>query len=120
MDTSVIPNGYYCYKFLEPTENGLFKIHGLCPYWKDRKDIDNKKVHDQNYGYCLFLGKGDLEMNHEDTYILKHPENHPDFNKEMTADEIGICLSTLWDMTKMCSENMDDPDAVYEQYSLGV
>lgn len=110
MNTDVIPSGDYCYGSLEPTENGRLKVNGICPYWRNRAEIDDKEVHSQNYGYCLFLGKGDIEINSTDKLTLVSPETHPDYNKEMTADEIGMCFSLLWDMVKMCCENMDSPD----------
>lgn len=115
MDKSLIPKGDYCYTSLEfDNKSNKIKVQGICPYWRNRKDVDNKEVHSQNYGYCLFLGKGDLEINSEDKLKLVHPVTHPDYNKEMTADEIGIGFSVLWDMVKMCSENIHDSYVTYE------
>jgi len=110
MDKSLIPKGMYCYESLKMKDNGRLEVIGKCPYWKNRKEIDDKEVNDQNYGYCLYLGKGDIEINHEDTYILTHPKDHPDYDVPMTADEIGFEMSLLWDMCKMCNENDDWKD----------
>jgi hypothetical protein len=109
MNKSLIPNGDYCYRILSVDNRGRMKTH-LCPYWKHRKEIDNMETGEHDYGYCLFLGKGDLELNDDVKYILSSPKNHPNCGKKMTANEIGISLSLLWDGVKMCNENMDDRD----------
>ena len=105
LDTSVIPKGDYCY-------SGKY----CCPYWKYRHEIDNVEVHNQNDGYCLFLGMGDVEMNGERTYTLSNPKDHPDYGIPMTADEIGLPLSLLWDQVKMCGENNYTDDELKELY----
>ena len=94
-DKKKIPNGFYCYTYNEQ-EHFI-----LCPYWRHRRDIDDKEVHSQNCGYCKYLGKGDLEMNAEDEYIN-------DDGEIFTADKIGLPLSLLWDMCKMCNVNIDE------------
>ncbi len=47
MDTSVIPEGLYCYTYIG---NKL----EVCPYWEMRTD----KPYQAN-GYCQFLAQGD-------------------------------------------------------------
>lgn len=102
MDISVIPKGPYCYNGLIPLEDKPgFKLKYVCPYWKYRSEIDNIEVHSQNYGYCLYLGKGDIEMNAEERYTLEGE----DISNIKTADELGLPLSLLWDMCKMCGIN---------------
>jgi len=106
MDISVIPEGPYCYKGMVPLEDKPgFRLKYICPYWKDRSEIDNIEVHDQNYGYCLYLGKGDVEMNTEEIYSLKSSECSEGLK---SADNIGLPLSLLWDMCKICGINEDE------------
>lgn len=59
-DTSVIPNGYYCYTSIGRHPNGRMKIK-TCPYWS----ADASKPEQQD-GYCAFLGKGDWMENGTD------------------------------------------------------
>lgn len=101
MDKTLIPKGEYCYERLEENK-GKFKVIGGCPYWRHRSEIDDKKTDEYDYGYCLYLGKGDIELNDECEYVLDHPKDHPDYGKPMTANEIGLSLSLLWDQVKMC------------------
>jgi thymidine kinase len=51
-DTSIVPEGMYCYTIVKPTKNG----HTIktCPYFDRLKDADS-----QENGYCHFLEKGD-------------------------------------------------------------
>jgi hypothetical protein len=56
-DTSVIPNGPYCYKRLSSFESGWGKIEP-CPYLK----IHPEKP-EQERGYCHFLKTGDWFSN---------------------------------------------------------
>lgn len=107
MDKTLIPKGSYCYENLEYNGKGGFKIIGRCPYWKCRKDIDNAEVNENNYGYCLYLGKGDVELNKEVEYEISFGK---DKGKMKSADEIGLPLSLLWDMCKMCNENIEEED----------
>lgn len=93
--TKKIPKGFYCYDY--DTDGHMV----MCPYWRNRKDVDDKEVNTQNYGYCLYLGKGDLEMNAEDKWINDNGE-------VFTADKVDLPLSLLWDMCKMCDINIDD------------
>lgn len=105
MDTSVIPRGDYCYTHAGKLKGACgYKIKP-CPYWRHRSQIDLAEFDAHNDGYCLFLGKGDIELNSELTYKLISPEGHPDKDRSMTADEWGMEFSTLWDMVKMCNEN---------------
>jgi hypothetical protein len=118
-DITLIPKGNYCYTFAGRLPNSQgYKIN-LCPYWKHRSEIDNVEFHNQNDGYCTFLGTGDIEMNGELQYVLTSPEDHPDKDIPMTADEIGISLSLLWDQVKMCGENHYTDEEEEEQYYSG-
>ncbi len=82
MDLSLIPEGDYCYKIRHiDNDKGTIYIDP-CPYWRNRKDIDNIRTDEQDYGYCLYLNKGDIELN----------------------EEYGISL--LWDQCKMCDINI--------------
>ena len=109
LDTSVIPKGEYCYSMSKSEISSLRDVV-MCPYWKHRSEIDEAEYHDQNDGYCLFLGKGDIELNQENKYTLSYPKDHPDLGIPMTADEIGLPLSLLWDQVKECHENMMDDE----------
>lgn len=93
--TKKIPKGFYCYDY--DTDGHMV----MCPYWRHRKDVDGAEAHSQNDGYCLYLGKGDLEMNAEDKWINDNGE-------VFTADKVDLPLSLLWDMCKMCDINIDD------------
>jgi hypothetical protein len=55
-DTSVIPEGAYCYTIAGPLKDGRLPIK-KCPYWS----IDSRRPKQEN-GYCSFLGKGDWEL----------------------------------------------------------
>ena len=82
-DTSVIPNGIYCYD-----ENGK------CPYWDLRED----KPYQRN-GYCSFMEKGDWDFNATREYKSDQT------GETQTADEIGLPFSLLWDSCKECGIN---------------
>lgn len=92
-DTSVIPNGAYCYRHTDrKVECAEMFIDGqwqpvkpykipeiqMCPYWSSRADKP-----DQNNGFCAYLGFGDWE-------------------------EEGMTL--LWDQVKECGVNEDGTD----------
>lgn len=52
-DTSVIPEGMYCYD-----------EKGVCPYWSceyDYEDLDWMKMRPISYGKCSFLGVSDRD-----------------------------------------------------------
>lgn len=108
MDKKDIPKGDYCYTITSIDTSGHMKVK-YCPYWKNRLEIDDKIVNSQNYGYCLFLNKGDLELNKELKYtpMLKLDNFTINTDEQQTADEIGLPLSLLWDGVKMCCENME-------------
>jgi hypothetical protein len=59
-DTSVIPEGPYCYNILsgwkrKPDGTPYYET-SMCPYWSLRSDKPN-----QMNGYCSFLEKGDWQ-----------------------------------------------------------
>jgi len=56
--TSVIPEGYYCYTWIEiPNKENNFKGKTKkCPYWELKKSRNP-----QDNGYCHFLKCGDWE-----------------------------------------------------------
>jgi len=115
MDASIIPSGDYCYTYDGKLDDGRqgYKIIP-CPFWRHRCQIDNEKFDEYNSGYCLFLGKGDIELNNEHKYTLTYPENHPDVGVSKTADEWGFKFSLLWDRVKMCYENIDDNEEIIQ------
>ena len=89
-DTSVIPQGCYCYTLLDAPskENGFkFKVKN-CPYWSLNPDKPN-----QMNGYCSFLERGDWDVE----IPADIPENFP-----LSA------LSLLWDKCKECNINDDE------------
>lgn len=101
-----IPKGLYCY-----TTDDYGRMI-VCPYWRVRKDVDNKEVGSQNYGYCLYLKKGDLELNNEIQWA-DAKGNH------FTGNELGLPLSLLWDMVKECYINQDDEEE-YEKFESNI
>lgn len=97
-----IPVGPYCYT------TSVTGKHLVCPYWVHRKNVDNKKVNNQNCGYCLYLEKGDLEFNAEEIFELcSVNDDYKMIESHFTANDIGLPLSLLWDMCKMCNVNDD-------------
>lgn len=54
-DTSVIPEGPYCYT-IERVEDGKVYTKN-CPYWSRNKDKE-----DWENGYCSYLEQGDWEV----------------------------------------------------------
>lgn len=92
MDDKMIPIGPYCYSIMN-------NKRVPCIYWRHRSQVDKKECGSQDYGYCLFLEKGDIEFNQEPMYKEEGKENI------LSADEIGLPLSLLWDRCKMCGVN---------------
>lgn len=91
-DTSVIPNGHYCYSY--DSDNNLIK----CPYWKiipDRPEQEN--------GWCDYLEKGDVEIIAEGGYYQVDKNNNV-----IPNSEIGFSL--LFDSCKECGINIDDEE----------
>ena len=97
-DKKLVPSGYYCYKNVEVSKDGKFKLIGVCPYWS-RKSNRPK----QEDGYCSWIGKGDYEINREVTIVtytrfdkngkkivgkIQHGPDNPNF------------MSLLWDRCK--------------------
>jgi len=87
-----IPDGLYCYTYID-------EHRYVCPYHKYRKGYGT-----QEDGYCEFLKKGDYELNRELEYVEEKTGDRK------TANELGLPLSLLWDMCKMCYENLDYED----------
>jgi len=84
-DRSKIPYGSYCYD-----------KNGICPYWSINSDFP-----EQYNGYCAFLEKGDWDLNREREWIDVKTKI------KLTADEIGLPMSLLWDQVKECGVNED-------------
>lgn len=91
-DRNLIPVGPYCYD-----------KYGRCPYWRHRSTVDKVEVGDQDYGYCLFLELGDVEIN-------KQERRSDQTGNISSADELGLPLSLLWDQCKECGINDDWED----------
>lgn len=90
MYKSIIPSGSYCYTYID-------EHRYVCPYHRFIPELPH-----QENGFCIFLGKGDKEFNEELEYV---DEKSGD---KKTANEIGLPLSLLWDMCKMCNENWEE------------
>lgn len=94
-DKRLIPKGLYCYSRIKATG-----IKGLCPYWSIRRGKPK-----QSNGYCAYLEKGDWDLNREvkweQTYNKKNGIRQRK-GKTMTAEEIGIPMSLIWDQCKEC------------------
>jgi hypothetical protein len=101
-DTSIIPQGHYCYTWLEtPSESNNFKGKVKpCPYFT-KKEFNGVEV-----PWCNFLDCGGLDNSHEDEDIGKLVEYFGDADKMHSA----LPLSLLWDSVKECGVNMDDPE----------
>ena len=72
---ALIPKGLYCYHRLSHYADGR-TIVDMCPYWKKRDDKE-----EQESGYCLYLGRGDWNVEY---------------------------VSLLWDCVKECTINFGD------------
>ena len=96
-DTSIIPEGMYCYTGIK-MEKGVYYTK-LCPYWDAIKDVD-----EQECGYCHYLEEGDSYLN--DTMILCDEKT----GEKSTPNEIGIPGGLLWDQVKECGINYGDDD----------
>lgn len=95
LDKGLIPKGQYCYD-----------AGGVCPYWSR-----NSEYPEQANGYCSFLGKGDWDMNKEKSWkMVEGPSWKNPSVDFVSADDLGLPLSLLWDQVKMCGENEDDDD----------
>jgi hypothetical protein len=96
---SLIPkNDYYCYKRLQRTKDGKFKVIGQCPFWSINKDLPK-----QANGYCSYLGKLDVDI-HMDN-VIANPNNRWRDQKGKFAKDPGTCSSLLWDRCKECGIN---------------
>ena len=77
-DTSVIPQGSYCYDYIgtppEMLKLGKLRVN-TCPYWRSIEDQPS-----QANGYCDYLDKGDFDGS---TFLL-------------------------WDQCKECGINLDE------------
>lgn len=93
-DTSVIPQGPYCYTYTGDGE------HYICPYY--RKILNRPEQAD---GYCDFLEKGDIELGieaKEDPEVVI-TEGGIEVDKNEVPDFIFGGL--LWDQVKECGIN---------------
>lgn len=96
-DTSVIPQGLYCYTYKEDGE------YYLCPYYKDIEDSDG-----HSDAYCEFLEKSDIDIavdsfNSPDVIIR---ENGKELDKSEVPDFVFMGL--LWDQVKECEINIEE------------
>ena len=87
-DTSVIPEGLYCYTY---DKNGEYKP---CPY---HKTIETRPG--QYNGWCDFLEKGDIENAQEMTLINEKT------GEEIQGNDAPFPVSLLWDGCKECGIN---------------
>ena len=96
-DKKLIPkNEFYCYKRLQRI-NGKFKVIGLCPYWRQK---ENRRK--QENGFCLYLGKGDWEINEERGNQKWYDQN----GKVHITKPHVLPSSLLWDQCKECDQNL--------------
>lgn len=100
-DTSVIPRGDYCYTPIG--HNGVKMQVKYCPYWSLSKGHEK-----QNNGYCSYLEKGDWDLNKEKSW-----ESASDVGNFLSASEIGLPMSLLWDAVKECGINHYDDDEIF-------
>ena len=90
-DIKKIPKGPYCYD-----ENGL------CSYWKLLG-----KYHEQEDGYCEFLGYGDWEINEQKDLGVIYIKGKSSRLK-FSGHEIGLPIGLLWDQCKECGINEEE------------
>lgn len=86
-DTSVIPQGPYCYTYVD----GKFSP---CPYWS--KVMNAPEQYD---GYCSFLEKGDLDLAREGEY------RNMKTGEIVKGSDLPFPVSLLWDQVKECRIN---------------
>ena len=86
-DTSVIPEGPYCYTF----KNGEFQI---CPYWSKIPEVP-----EQYSGYCSFLEKGDLDIEKLQEFVDMQTGEYT------KGEDLPFPTSLLWDQCKECGIN---------------
>jgi hypothetical protein len=96
-DTSVIPQGDYCYTWIEaPSEiNNLKGKIKACPY------LTKKTFNGVDVPWCNFLNCGGLDNNQDDSDIPKLIEHFG--SEEKMNEELPLFL--LWDMVKECGIN---------------
>ena len=80
-DTSVIPEGDYCYSRLDPTDRSKTVN---CPYWSELQRTEHPIKEGRittrpGCGYCDYLGKSDNDLKKE-----------------------GYFMPLLWDQVKEC------------------
>jgi len=99
-NTSVIPQGSYCYTWEESPsqENNCRGKVKNCPY------LTKKTFNGVDVPWCLFLNCGGLSNNTDDSEIPKLIEH---FGSEEKMNE-ALPLFLLWDGVKECGVN-DDP-----------
>lgn len=119
-DTSVIPYGVYCYRYIGDVidYNGkTVRVTDMCPYWRCNKEKD-----EQLCGYCLYMETGDwiedgtmllwdcckeCGVNEpdapDDEYPKELPENwkNPDWENTYKCHDwrnhVGDAIIKLWD-----------------------
>lgn len=55
-DSSVIPDGPYCYRLIGENNSSKTPRSSICPYWSYREDKPR-----QENGFCAYLESGDWE-----------------------------------------------------------
>jgi len=96
-DTSVIPDGYYCYSLEKYKKNGKTKYRRkYCPYWSS-----DPKRPEQESGYCSYLEKGDWDINLE-AEIYNIDKNNKKILVKKKNEPSNFRFSLLWDMCKEC------------------
>ena len=104
-DESLIPEGSYCYNVIkqewdEERQTPVIKTK-VCPYW----DYDETK-HEQECGYCHFIGKGDWETNASTEKTITNMKT----GEKFSPSEMLITIGLLWDQCKECgiNDNFDE------------
>lgn len=103
-DTSMIPEGDYCYTWIE-TPNRETNFRGKtksCPYFT-KKEFNGVEV-----PWCSFLDCGGLDNNQEDSDIPKLIEH---FGSEEKMNE-ALPLFLLWDQVKECGVNIPEDSEI--------
>lgn len=94
MDITKIPKGRYCH-----VSSDLNKV---CPYWT----YDTKHTEEHENGFCLYLNKGDWDLNEENGMITLDTYNKEGIllrRNKVNAHDFQFSL--LWDQVKACNAN---------------
>lgn len=94
----LIPDGFYCFTRVKDK-------YVTCPFYSKVKGR-----HEQEDGYCSYLGQGDWDINASYPSLMEVSKKQEDgtMKKVMISKEELFPLSLLWDGVKECSVKFND------------